>query len=41
MNAGPKTACGGKRPSTGVVAQYFCPRFFPSILGLSWFLLSI
>ena len=21
MNAGPKTACGGKRPSTGVVAQ--------------------
>jgi hypothetical protein len=29
MNAGPKTACGGKRPLTGVVAQPFAGDLFP------------
>jgi len=70
MNAGPKTACGGKRPQAGVFAQplardsrdvlvpaqdrlrrktpvngrhgqAFARDLFPSILGPSWFPLSI
>jgi hypothetical protein len=28
MNAGPKTACGSKRPSTGVFAQPFAGGFW-------------
>jgi len=32
MNAGPKTACGGKRPLTGVMDN-----LLPAILAKSWF----